>query len=211
MKQINFVNDNNKEIKYPFNGKAPNLIDKFLVLGYQQKTIDFAYQNCNIDQEENLKNDFNLFQFDERPIIINEICNDYSKDLLDNDLILKIIFPNYPKMYFFIKKILNQEEEKILKPYSVIFSISPKDDSGSIKPYNGLAYIFYALQEYKKKKKKEGYLYVPTSYIILSEYPYFYQFNEICKNIYNNIKKEDDEIPIDIIIYNTIKFISKSN
>ena len=207
MKQINFVNDNNKEIKYPFNGKAPNLIDKFLVLGYQQKTIDFAYQNCNIDQEENLKNDFNLFQFDERPIIINEICNDYSKDLLDNDLILKIIFPNYPKMYFFIKKILNQEEEKILKPYSVIFSISPKDDSGSIKPYNGLAYIFYALQEYKNDRKKEGYLYVPTSYIILSEYPYFYQFNEICKNIYNNIKKEDDEIPIDIIIYNTIKFI----
>ena len=28
------VNSKNKNIKYPFNGVAPNLIDKFLLLGY---------------------------------------------------------------------------------------------------------------------------------------------------------------------------------
>ena len=205
--EINKLNDNNKEIKYPFNGKAPNLIDKFLVLGYEQKTIDFTYQICNIEFEENLKTDFNIFQFEERPNVVNEICNDYSKDLLDNDLIIKIIFPNNPKMYFLRKEILNEKEEKIVKPYSVIFSICPKDDSGSIKSYNGLAYIFYAFQEYKNNRERIGYLYVPTAYLILSEYPYFYQFNEICKNIYNNIQKVDDEIPIDILMYNTIKFI----
>ena len=42
--------------------------------------------------------------------------------------------------------------------------------------------------------------------MILSEYPYFYHFNEICKSIYNQMKKESDEIPIEIIIYNTVKF-----
>ena len=199
---------NSNEIKYPFNGKALNLIDKFLILGYDQKTIDFTYQYCDIEPEENLKNGFNIFQFEERPNVVNEICNDYSKDLLDNDLILKIIFPNNPKMYFFEKKILNKTEEKVIRPYTVIFSICPQDDSDSIKLYNGLAYIFYALQEYKNNiKREEGYLYVPTAYVILSEYPYFYQFNEICKNIYNKIKKEDDEIPFEIIIYNTIRFM----
>ena len=80
-------------------------------------------------------------------------------------------------MYFFRKEILNKEEENILKPYSVIFSINPKDDSGSITSHNRLAYVFYALQEYKNDKERIGYLYAPTSYIILSEYPYFYQFN----------------------------------
>ena len=35
--------------------------------------------------------------------------------------------------------------------------------------------------------------------------PYFYQFNKICKNIYLEIKNENDGIPIDIIIYNMIK------
>ena len=203
----NKLNDNKKEIKYPFNGKAPNLIDKFIILGYGQKTIDFTYQNCNIELQKNLKSKFAVFQFEERPNIINEIYNDYSKELLDNDLIIKIIFPNYPKMYTFEKEILNKEDEKIIEPYSVIFSLSPQDDSDSIKSYNGLGYVFYALQEYKDDRKRERYLYVPTAYIILSEYPYFYQFNEICKNIYNAIKKEDDEIPIDIIIYNTIKFV----
>ena len=39
----NVANDSkNKNIKYPFSGVAKNLIDKFLVLGYEQKTIDFT-------------------------------------------------------------------------------------------------------------------------------------------------------------------------
>ena len=201
----------NRGIKFPFNGKAPNLIDKFLVLGYDQKTIDFTYQNCNIEKKNDINTNFTFFEFEERPDVINEICNDYFKDLLDNDLILELIFPNYPQMYFLENKYINMQkeidEDGLINPYSIIFSINPQDNYGSKKSYNGLGYIFYVKQDHKLNGKVDGYLFIPTAYVILSEYPYFYQFNEICKNIYIQMKKESDEIPIDIIIYNTIKFI----
>ncbi len=100
----NKLNDNKKEIKYPFNGKAPNLIDKFIILGYGQKTIDFTYQNCNIELQKNLKSNFAIFQFEERPNVVNELYNDYSKELLDNDLIIKIIFPIILRCIYLEKK-----------------------------------------------------------------------------------------------------------
>ena len=199
-----------KDIKYPFSGIAPNLIDKFLVLAYDQKTIDFTYQNCELDSEGNKYSRFICYEFEKSPDVINEICNDYSKDLLDNDLIIEIIFPNCPYMYFLGKEYINtpreKDEEMATNPYPIIFSINPQDNSGSKKSYNGLGYVFYILQEHKTDEEIDGYLYIPAAYVILSEFPYFYQFNLICSNIYNRMKKESDEIPIDIIIYNTIKF-----
>ena len=204
---INF----NEEIKYPFSGIAPNLIDKFLVLGYDKKTIGETYQKNNIEPSLNFKTHFIFFEFEERPNIVNEISNDYSKDLLDNDLILELIFPNNPQMYFLEKKYMNKprgiDEEFLTNHYSIIFSINPQDNYGSKKSYNGLGFVFYSLQEKKEQGETVGCLYIPTAYVILSEFPYFYQFNEICKNIYTRIRKENDEIPIDIIIYNTIKFV----
>ena len=208
----NNVMSNDKKIKYPFIGQAANLIDSFLVLGYDQKTIDFTFQNNNI-KETNLNTNFIIFEPKKRPDVVNEICNDYSKDLLDSDLILELIFPNYPKMYFLDKEYINLRKEKeiddeyLINPYSVIFSINPQDKVGSKKLYNGLGYIFYDFQEHKVNGIIDGYLYIPIAYVILSEYPYFYQFNKICKNICIQMKKESDEIPFEIIIYNTIKFV----
>ena len=56
-------------------------------------------------------------------------------------------------------------------------------------------------------EKIDGHLYAPIAYVILSEFPYFFQFNKICQNIFHQIKKESSEIPIDIIIYNIVKFV----
>ena len=197
------------KIKYPFSGTAPNLIDKFLVIGYEQKVIEYSSQIEN-DEPNKYKTRFHFFDFEQRPSIINEICNDYNKDLLDNNLILELIFPNLPKMYFLEKKYLNTkkepDEELLTVSYSIIFSINPQDNSGSKKSYNGLGYIFYTTVEKKNMGEIEGVLYVPMAYIILSEYPYFYHFNQICKNVYIQMLRENDEIPIDIILYNTVKF-----
>ena len=88
-----------KKVKYPFSGFATNLIDKFLVLGYDQKVIDHTFNFMQMDEDlinKELKTRFKFFEFEERPSIINEICNDYTKDLLENDLILELIFPNMP-------------------------------------------------------------------------------------------------------------------
>ena len=200
----------NKNIKYPFSGIAPNLIDKFLVLGYEQKTIDITYKNCIPEEKPELKTRFKFFEFEDRPYIVNEICNDYTKDWLDNDLILELIFPNYPQMYFLDKQYINAkkeiDDELLIGNYSIIFSINPQDNSGSKRSYNGLGYIFYVVNEYRIEGELIGYLYVPMAYVILSEYPYFYHFNEICKNVYIQMKRENDEIPIDILLYNTVKY-----
>ena len=202
----------NKNIKYPFSGIASNLIDKFLVLGFEQKIIEYTYDHCeHIRPKTDLKTRFRFFEFEERPSIINELCNDYSKDLLDNDLVLELIFPNLPEMYFLDRQYMNTkkeiDEELLISNYSIIFSINPQDNSGSKKSYNGLGYIFYIPQEHKTNDKFDGFLYIPITYVILSEFPYFYHFNEICKNIIIQMKKESDEIPVDILLYNIVKYL----
>ena len=206
----NVANDSkNKNIKYPFSGVAKNLIDKFLVLGYEQKTIDFTRDfGENLDGRDDVKTRFKFYEFEERPYVVNEICNDYTKDILDNDLILELIFPNMPEMFFLEKQyIIKKEidEELLLTPYSIIFSINPQDNNNSKKSYNGLGFIFYTVQE-QKIGDKLGNLYVPTAYVILSEFPYFYHFNEICKNVFFQMMKENDEIPIEILLFNLVKY-----
>ena len=200
-----------KNIKYPFSGVAPNLIDKFLVLGYEQKTIEYTLQFNENSDTHTFFTHMRFFDFQERPAIINEICNDYSKDLLDNDLILELVFPNFPQMYFLEKEYISEkrniDEEILISPYSIIFSINPQDNSGSKKSYNGLGYVFFYNHEHKNFNNEiDGFYYVPIVYVILSEYPYFYHFNEICRNIFFQMKKENDEIPIDIILYNVVKY-----
>ena len=202
----------NLNIKYPFSGIATNLIDKFLVLGYEQKVIDFTYLNCENDSpKKDLITRFKFYEFEERPYIVNEICNDYTKDILDNDLILELIFPNEPEMYFLEKQYISTpkepDEELLISSYSIIFSINPQDNFGSKKSYNGLGYVFYIPQEHKTDDKFDGYLYIPITYVILSEFPYFYHFNEICKNIFIQMKRESDEIPIEILLYNIIRYL----
>ena len=206
----NVANDSkNKNIKYPFSGVAKNLIDKFLVLGYEQKTIDFTRDfGENLEGRDDVRTRFKFYEFEERPYVVNEICNDYTKDILDNDLILELIFPNMPEMFFLEKQyIIKKEidEELLLTPYSIIFSINPQDNNNSKKSYNGLGFIFYTVQE-QKIGDKLGNLYVPTAYAILSEFPYFYHFNEICKNVFFQMMKENDEIPIEILLFNLVKY-----
>ena len=91
-------------------------------------------------------------------------------------------------MYFLEKKYINTpkevDEELLISNYSIIFSINPQDNSGTKKSYNGLDYVFYIPQEHKTEDKFDGYLYVPIAYVILSEFSYFYHFNEICKNVF---------------------------
>ena len=194
----------NKKIKFPFSGKAPNLIDKFLVLGYEQKTIDYTLDKFKM----NTNNFFNSIELKERPYIVNEICNDYCKNLINNDLILELVFPKFPRIYFKNTALFEKKKKKddiSTDPYFIIFSINPQDNYDSKKSYNGFGYIFYKTEN-KSVENVSGILYSPVAYVILSEFPYFNHFNEICKNVYSQMKKESDEIPIEIILFNTVKF-----
>ena len=218
-KNINNINQNNlpkilktSYIKYPFSGIASNLIDKFLVAGYDQKDIEFALQQNEL-KKVNIKNNYlKYIDFQERPTIMNEICFNYTKQSQENDLVLKLIFPNCPRLYFLEKKFIKEQKEQYdnneeSNNYSIIFSINPLDNFSSRKSFNGLGYIFYIKKEHRDiNNELDGLIYYPITYIILSEFPYYYHFNKICKNIYIQMKKTTDEIPIDIILYNAIKY-----
>ena len=201
-------------IKYPFNGQSKYLIDKFLIFAYDQKTKEYTINNyLDYSIRQTIETRYCSCNFQERPNIVNEICNDYHKDLLDNELISELIFPNIPKMYYLpkcdvnIKKVEN--DDILTQTYQIIFSINPQDNEGSKKSYNGLGFTFYLNQEHKDPKTGEikGYMFYPITYCILSEFPYFMKFTNICKNIKNQLGKETDEIPIDIILYNTVKYL----
>ena len=201
-----------KYIKYPFSGIASNLIDKFLVLGYDQKDIEHTLLREE-PKPVNIKNNYlKYIDFPERPTIMNEICFNYNKESQENDLLLQLIFPNCPKLYFLEKKYIKEQKEQYdsneeTNNYTIIFSINPLDINNSRKSFNGLGYIFYIKKEHRDDNNElDGLIYYPITYVILSEYPYFYHFNKICKNIYIQMKKKTDEIPIDIILYNAIKF-----
>ena len=211
-----YIKDNKieKNIKYPFNGKATNLIDTFLIFAYDQKTKEYTINNFLDDSiREEIETRYCCCQFQERPNVINEICNDYHKNLLDNEIILELIFPNLPKMYYLRKSEANLKKEEnddiLTQTYSIIFSLNPHDDDGLKKSCNGIGYTFYLNQEHKDQKTGElkGYMFYPVTYCIISEFPYFMKFSNIFKNIKNQLGKEADQIPIDIILYNTVKYL----
>ena len=211
-KKTNIRISNTKYIKYPFSGLGSNLIDKFLVLSYDQKTIEQTFKSKEV-YVINVKNiNLKYIKFTELPTITNELCFSYTKETQDNDLLLELVFPKYPRLIFLEKEYIKDQQEQLnwvemSKNYSIIFSINILDNTNYRKSFNGLGYIFYVKKEHRDKNNEiDGIIFYPITYVILYEFPYFYHFYKICKNINIQMKKETDEIPIDIILYNAIKF-----
>ena len=110
--------------RYPFNGRSKNLIDKFFIIGYDYPTLykiliknnlDFiqnSSKNTDEDQSEKNKNKKlpQEFKIKETHSLINEIKNDYSKEVLDIDIIIEMIFPNKP-IFFYFDEDVNKSDE----------------------------------------------------------------------------------------------------
>ena len=68
-----------KNIKYPFNGTSQNLIDKFLVLDYEKKLVEYAYlYGKNPEQKNKTFNFLIACNLKYRPSTINEINFNFS-------------------------------------------------------------------------------------------------------------------------------------
>ena len=200
--------------KYPFNGKCDNLIDKFLLLGYEQNYIE-KYLPEKIEEgikeikKENIpKNSLYEYKnFNERPIVLNEITYDYNKELLDNDLISELIFPDYPNIIYILREHKNSNNENPEpQGYKVLFYLGPQDFANSKKSYNGLGYVFFRNIEIKIINDIKYYIYIPYVLCFISEYPYFSNFGIICEEIKKKMFFENSSVPIEILLYNTVKF-----
>ena len=172
------------------------------------------------------------FEMEEEPMILNEFTNDYIKEGLDSKTIIQMIYPNKLKCYYtweentsyILKrtiqtKVFNLEEDvndfpkvefnsssgEVPKSSRVIFSSNPQTGKNSKKSINGLAYIFYVKFNKTKKLDKRKYIYyIPYTFCITSEYPYFSSFDKLLKCIKKLFSQDSIYIPLEIIIYNII-------
>ena len=205
-------------IKFPFHGKDKNLIDKFLIIGYEIPTMksisnlngtNFSSNNLNFNQlffylekEKLNNNEINTIQLNitEYPIILNDITNNYSKISFDNEQIIEMIFPNKPIIY--AKQFDKVNKQHFNYQYCVVFNSNPHDEKNSKKSINGIALVYY--KEYISEDKKIIY-YFPFSFCIISEFPFYYSYYSIMKYI-KELMKKNIEIPLELFIYNLVAF-----
>ena len=188
--------------KYPYNGKAKNLIDKFLIIGYDskciEKTINLIYEKNIINSTSNPTQPIEV-TLNEVPSIINEICYDYSNESLDNDLILELLFPNSPLIYF-IKTPNNKNT--VFPTTSIVFSLNPFDEGNSKKSINGFGYQFYEIE-----KIQNSVVCFPKIICFLSEFPYFSAYHNLSQKILKLFKNNSLSFPIEALFYNIVNFI----
>ena len=236
----NPLNQDTNLIKlFPFNGRSPNLIDKFYIIGFNYATlhrllIDNTPEAIKNDIERDIKEPRKC-NIEEEPNILNEITADYQKPGIPDDTLLDFIFPHKKVDFYFISEegsipfkkknnnpFSNYSKEfskiefkkqiytNIPKSYKVVFSTNPHSEKNSKKSINGFAYIFYKKFTEKKMIDKKIYTYyIPYTFCIISEYPYFNSFYKLFKFIKNLYSQKTIYIPIEFIIYNII-FLSPS-
>ena len=121
----------------------------------------------------------------------------YSENLNDND--------NHNNENNFSKIEFKHNRLDEPKGMRVVFSSNPQTSNNSKKSINGFAHTFYRKYLKKKNLGKRNYVYyVPYTFCITSEFPYYTSFNNmftIIKKIYG---QESIYIPIEILIYNII-------
>ena len=175
------------------------------------------------------------FHFEEEPILLNEIASDYDKKCLNYDIMKDMILPNKILLYYSEEDLFyyNKEKEKtkdreepeseednfiiyekndnfnneLLKTSTVIFSSNPQTENNSKKSINGFAYILYKKLKKKKFTTKKVYsFYIPIIFSIVSEYPFFNSFYKLCHQIKILYDLPNNDIPIEIMLCNLIKF-----
>ncbi len=188
-------------IKYPYESNAINLIDQFLVLGFQKNFIKKEFPKIIEKEKHNLQNKNHIeIAIEEKAEVLNEINFKKDKQFLSKDLLINIIFPNNLQIIIMNK---NTQKEELL-PYKVIFSFKSNPIGSSLIIYKGLAYIFYLMFDYPDENIIVFY---QMAYCIISEFPYFTSFSLICQEIRNYSLKEIEYIvPIEILIYNIVNF-----
>ena len=67
----------------------------------------------------------------------------------------------------------------------------------------GYAHIFYESKNILENIR----IYIPKAFVIISQYPLFLTFKNICTEILNQFKNKLVQIPIEIQLYNIINFI----
>ena len=116
--------------RFPYLSYSKNIIECFLIIGYEEKMLPEIIKENNISKVQNYS-----------PTIISSIIGDEDYGIIDNDFIISQIFPENPE--FILKNENNSSKEEFK---NIIYSFmvdSPNSSNGGKKIfYTCFAFIF---------------------------------------------------------------------
>ncbi len=197
---------NDREIKkikkYPFLGYSSNLIESFLIIGFDtpfkiEKSNEIAEKMESISKkkDEYINSELQMHKISNKPVILNNISSDFSDGMLKEEEIINYMFPNgdipiYACLSKETKEIKEVKEAKEIKErkdrrseplISSYIANSPILQKSLSPPNQNL--IFYLssdkIIEKCPKDEKEKKL---NSHIMFNVYGYLFWENNIVKN-----------------------------
>ena len=89
--------------------------------------------------------------------------------------------------------------------YNVVFSSNPQSGNNSKKSINGFSHIFYKKMKDEKIYNNKIYsFYIPIIFCVISEYPFFNSFYQLCNQISFLFSSYDIRIPLEIVIHSIV-------
>jgi len=208
--------------KYPFLGSSPSLIDYFLIIGYDSSTKNEVTSQLLIAQDQmasqnpNINNNaFFAYNTKIKPVVMNSIGSDFINAALDEELIIKHMFPGKSILINFemSKNERNELPTKNIMLYLKANKIFEFDDAHNEKDellkndvmFNVFGYLFYESFLVTSKEQKSYRIYFPKIFVFISQYTPFKYFSFLSQNILFRMKHQT-EIPLEIQIYNIVNF-----
>ena len=220
---------NNQTIKkYPYLGYSPNLIEYFLIIGFDkvfkaEKALEMSnrikeiYSSVEkIDNPDNEIQDFKdklkIHNIPNKPVVLNSISSDFSDGMINEEEIINYMFPtHYTPLYSVKNEKIEPPNQNLMFYLSTdkIFETKEEDDAAhnsreNMKNimFNVYGYLFWEMINIENIK-----VFFPKIFVFISQYSYFKYFSFLSQNILFRIKKNlFFEIPLEIQLYNIINF-----
>lgn len=231
------MNEKDDIIKsYPFLGYSKNLIESFLIIGFETpfknristQIVNNLNNHLTKNKNETLDNQNNKeppkilsFKIRNKPVIINNISPDFKDAILKEEEIINYMYPNgYTKIYArnINDKNIKNEKSKLLNQ-NLFFYLSadkilektPTDAEQNIGNKKVDSHVMFNVHGYlfwESLNINNYIIFFPKIFTIISQYSYFKFFSYLSQILALRIKKFiKSEIPLEIQIYNIVRFI----
>ena len=217
-----------KNLEFPirnhFQDKSPTLIDIFMICGYEniyiigqiikdiKEYID-NLKNHNNNNEETNSNTTNIIYYNgygkyickNYPSVLSSIASNFDTLLNDNENKKKYNYSINDFQYYIRSGLISppivyfsSDKEKINKE-----ELKPKQYIPSIinVQYSTISYLYMF---YEEKQYEKIIIFIPKIFCIVSKYPLYKTFHQICLDIYDIFKSPILQIPLEIQIYNIV-------
>ena len=194
--------------KYPL-AESPLLIDEFMIVGYTESLGTEKIIKPIIEEINSIKNYEEFYNLTEKknkylPTNLSTIVSEIKITTLKTENIIEYAFSVPPKIFYCIEK----NNQKIKEPDDINFIFENIFSDTNVEAVNiGYSYGFYQKQLIELNNGINLYIFIPKFFIIISQYSYFYAFHHICKYIKEQFLNPNNEIPLEIQIYNIVNFL----